>query len=363
MSNPLLKEIFIDIEPMHQDDGPNPICSINYTQEFVEAMGYLRAILSLDERSQRALDLTTICLRLNAANYTTWHFRRRCLAKLSSNEPNADKNSNSVILYDNEVVQSELAFASELGGGNPKNYQIWYHRRAMLEPLLSSSTQDKEKIISKSIEEIKYVGSVFEIDPKNYHAWSHRQWILRTANNDLLWDEELKYVHYLISDDDHRNNSAWNQRWFVSHRGNRIALSIDDAKVEADYAFNSSKIDPYNESPWRYFIGILSEQHKSITDETKKDIISLVKTYKDQVDKLFTSLTENGDDCYYQLLSAHVDLLELICDKDSLLTASDIARELATIHDTVRAKYWFVREKEILNNVAILFDNQKTHFL
>ena len=59
MSNPLLKEIFIDIEPMHQDDGHNPMCSINYAQEFVEAMGCLRAILRLDERSQRVLDLTT----------------------------------------------------------------------------------------------------------------------------------------------------------------------------------------------------------------------------------------------------------------------------------------------------------------
>jgi len=280
MSNPLLKEIFIDIKPIHQDDGPNPICSINYTQEFVDAMGYLRAILRLDERSQRALDLTTICLRLNAANYTTWHFRRRCLAQLSSNKPNSDQNSNSVLLYDYEMVQSDLVFSSELGGGNPKNYQIWYHRRALLEPLFSSSSsQDKERIISKSIEELKYVGSVFEIDPKNYHAWSHRQWILRTVNDDTLWGEELKYVHYLISDDDHRNNSAWNQRWFVSHRGS-TALSIDDAKVEADYAFNSSKIDPYNESPWRYFIGILSEQHKNMTDEKSeyllvKDVVYL----------------------------------------------------------------------------------------
>jgi len=99
------------------------------------------------------------------------------------------------------------------------------------------------------------------------------------------------------------------------------------------------------------------------TIHIEKDIISLLKSYKDQVDKLFISLTENGDSCYYQLLSAYIDILELICDKDSLLKASDIARELATIHDTIRAKYWFVREKEILDNVAILFDNQKAHLV
>ena len=49
-----------------------------------------------------------------------------------------------------------------------------------------------------------------------------------------------------------------------------IVLSIDYAKVEADYVFNSSKIDPHNESLWRCFIGILSERHKSIADETSE---------------------------------------------------------------------------------------------
>ena len=63
-------------------------------------------------------------LRLNAANHATLHFLRRYLSKISSNEPNADKNYKSVMLHDNEVVQSELAFTFELGGENPKNYQI-----------------------------------------------------------------------------------------------------------------------------------------------------------------------------------------------------------------------------------------------
>ena len=78
-------------------------------------------------------------LRLNASNHTTLYFCRRYLAKLSFNEPNADTNSNSVTLHDNEVAQSELSFASELGGVNKKNYQIWYHHRSMLELLLSLS--------------------------------------------------------------------------------------------------------------------------------------------------------------------------------------------------------------------------------
>ena len=98
----------------------------------------------------------------------------------------------------------------------------------------------------------------------------------------------------------------------MSHRGNKIVLTINDAKVEADYAFNSSKIGPHIESPWRCFIGVSFEQHESVTDKTseffklkfyviltncffcfyfkchtlktnpiEKDIVSLVKTHED----------------------------------------------------------------------------------
>lgn len=37
-----------------------------------EAMDYFRAILAKGELSQRALDLTTEIIEMNAANYTAW---------------------------------------------------------------------------------------------------------------------------------------------------------------------------------------------------------------------------------------------------------------------------------------------------
>ena len=39
-----------------------------------------------------------------------------------------------------------------------------------------------------------------------------RQWVLWTCGE--LWDQELEYVDSLLLDDP-RNNSAWNQRYFV----------------------------------------------------------------------------------------------------------------------------------------------------
>ena len=34
-----------------QDDGPHPVCSIDYPNGFVEAMDYFRTIIKKDERS------------------------------------------------------------------------------------------------------------------------------------------------------------------------------------------------------------------------------------------------------------------------------------------------------------------------
>jgi hypothetical protein len=45
---------------------------------------------------------------------------------------------------------------------NPKNYQIWFHRRSIVE---RSGNPDRE---------LGFTAAVFEVDSKNYHAWSHR---------------------------------------------------------------------------------------------------------------------------------------------------------------------------------------------
>ena len=59
--------------------------------------------------------------------------------------------------------------------------------------------------------ELQFSASILDLDAKNYHTWQHRQWVIKEFN---LWDNELEYVNKLLADDI-RNNSAWNQRYYV----------------------------------------------------------------------------------------------------------------------------------------------------
>lgn len=61
-----------DITPLPQDDGEQPLAQIAYTDEYSEAMSYLRAIQAKEEMSERALAITEHIIDMNPAHYTVW---------------------------------------------------------------------------------------------------------------------------------------------------------------------------------------------------------------------------------------------------------------------------------------------------
>lgn len=66
-------EDWADIIPIPQDDGgPNPLAAIAYTDEYSEAMSYLRAVMAQEEKSARVLALTEDIIGMNPAHYTVW---------------------------------------------------------------------------------------------------------------------------------------------------------------------------------------------------------------------------------------------------------------------------------------------------
>ena len=119
--------------------------------------------------------MTTLCLKFNPANYTVWHYRRRCLASICHEKTNtiSGESDDDDNYYDPEMVKEELKFTERLGGSNPKNYQIWYHRHALLEPQFSSKKSnhdDEQTLLSLAQHELDYIANVLSHDPKNYHV-------------------------------------------------------------------------------------------------------------------------------------------------------------------------------------------------
>jgi len=63
-----------DVIPLPQDDGgENALAVISYTEEYSEAISYLRAIMADNEHSERVLALTSHIIDLNPAHYTVWY--------------------------------------------------------------------------------------------------------------------------------------------------------------------------------------------------------------------------------------------------------------------------------------------------
>jgi len=328
-----LAENFSDIVPVPQDDGPRPVVLINYDPTFRATMDIFRAVLKSDELSARALTLTADVIDLNAANYTAWHFRRRCLQAIGS---------------DGSDYRAELEYVSAIAGDNPKNYQIWYHRRVIAEQLEGSSEG-----------ELAYTAGVLAEDSKNYHAWSHRQWVVRHCG---CWEEEMLFVESMLKEDV-RNNSAWNQRWFVVH-GRRLAgggggggggggssggdeddssrasqeevvrvgLNADLVRAELEFAFCATSQAPKNQSPWSYIEGLMRGRE-----------------YVDfpQIRDHLTSLEEGGVQDSPPMCACWINVLESSGTSEDATRARAICQDLETRLDTVRAKYWVYRQANV----------------
>lgn len=147
-------------------------------------------------------------------------------------------------------------------------------------------------------------------------------------------------AHELIRKDP-RNNSAWNQRWFACHRAVAKPLELDMCRKEANFAIEGATMDPYNESPFRYLIGILREQSTSCKE--------LSAEFYPKVEALQSVLVDAQRDpeACANWTSARIDLLEAISDDISLTKAMTLAEGMAERYDTIRNKYWKLRINQI----------------
>ncbi|KYQ92767.1 protein prenyltransferase alpha subunit [Tieghemostelium lacteum] len=313
------REEWKDVKPIEQDDGPNPICPIAYSDEFKDKMNYFRAVLKTQDKSKRVIELLNEIVQENPSNYTVWYYRREVIKHL------VDQSGKDSFDFDEEMELLE-----EMGSTDPKNYQVWNHRRFIVENYVGANGEKE------------FLEQVLQEDAKNYHAWAHRQWLLK---NYSLWHGELEYVDKLLQLD-HRNNSAWNHRYFIlfnlhfNQQTKSMPLNIIEKEIE--YAFTHIKHSPNNESPWSYLRGLFKGQKYSVQPKLLATLLELKPKYIG---------------CSH-INSLVIEIYQEQNTKESLEESLKICKILYQNIDQIHHKYWEFKEKNIKDQLERLILSQ-----
>lgn len=220
---------FEDVRPLPiETELPDELCRIMYTDEYRETLGLARALLQKGEYSERALELTGKVIGLAPAFYTIWNYRFDIVMHLAEQRGRLA-----------EALDEELDWLDEVTLNNPKNYQIWSYKQALLQKHPSPSFKRELPILQMMIDD----------DTKNYHVWSYRKWCVLFFRD---FSHELSYSDLLIQRDIY-NNSAWTHRMFV------LKHSGPDSKqlgLEIEYVTQKIELVPQNVSVWSYLRGL-----------------------------------------------------------------------------------------------------------
>lgn len=198
--------------PVAAGEGVAPVVEIGMGEQPYSRAAYMYTCVAAHEVSDRVFRLTAEVIGDNAANYTAWAWRWRCLQGGCGSK------------------EEELFFIAGCALNGAKNYQLWNHRRRVA---LELGPVDVDH-------ELRFAAECLVRDPKNYHVWAHRQAVLIAAGTATgPWVAEATLTTQLILDDA-RNNSAWAQRAFILFRRPSALSSATprDADSDADVAID-----------------------------------------------------------------------------------------------------------------------------
>lgn len=219
-------EGYEDISPLPLNTGiEDELCQIIYTDEYRNVVGTARALMEKREYSERAKELISRVIDLAPAYYTAWNYRFEILMHLAHGNA--------------EAFNQELEWIDEVTLNNPKNYQIWSYKEAVLKNHPSPSFKRELPILQLMLDD----------DTKNYHVWSFRKWCILFFGD---FTHELSYTDSLLERDVY-NNSAWTHRMFVLKHTNP---SNDRIMEEIEFVRTKIELVPHNISVWTYLRGL-----------------------------------------------------------------------------------------------------------
>ncbi|KAL5341322.1 hypothetical protein BJX70DRAFT_65926 [Aspergillus crustosus] len=250
------------IQPIPLNDGAEsgaaPLATIAYSDDYIEATSYLRAVMAANEKSERALKLTEDVISMNPAHYTVWIYRAKIIFALQKD------------------LAEELEWLNRVSLKYLKNYQIWHHRQVLV------SSRDHFPALPPK--EMDFLMEMFAQDSKNYHVWTYRHWLVRHFE---LWDSprEIADINSLINSDV-RNNSAWNHRYMLrfgprsnepdggmvnsggrpSEKGRLNVVDEDVVDEELQYTQTQIIRAPENRSAWSYARGVLRAAGRPLSE-------------------------------------------------------------------------------------------------
>ncbi|XP_075264721.1 uncharacterized protein LOC142356822 [Convolutriloba macropyga] len=285
-----------------------------YTLRYRDMLGLLKCVQASGEKSRRVLDLTAGLISVNAASYTAWDLRWRCLCKLVEDEGP-------------ELLDAELDYMQDIANVNAKNYQLWNHRRKCA---LLIGEKGKEA-------ELDFTAEVLVDDAKNYHAWSHRQAIVTAFG---LWEKEEHYTRTAITLDV-RNNSAWSQRMYVLM--NRPSSDGDIAALRAreveEVVLPAVLLAPGNPSPYNFLRGLYSELAPASPLCGDGNVLKVAEAALSK-DKSCVPATELLADFFVDLATAGGVGATAAKQALGLFSALEVM-------DPIRAGYWLHRRTEV----------------
>lgn len=299
-------EGYEDISPLPLDTGfKDELCQIMYTDEYRMVVGTARALMERREYSERAKELTGRVIDLAPAYYTAWNYRFDILMHLA--------NGNA------ELLNQELEWIDEVTLNNPKNYQIWSYKEAVLKNHPSPSCKRELPILQLMLDD----------DTKNYHVWSFRKWCILFFGD---FTHELAYTEMLLERDVY-NNSAWTHRMFVLKY---TSPSNDHLLEEIEFVKAKIKLVPQNVSVWTYLRGLYENFFNANYDDR---IVQFTKNFTHGVEDEQAEMNVNVEveSSFALEFLAHVYTLR---GGAMIPKAIQAYKGLATRYDPIRKNMW-----------------------